>query len=105
MRCLKGAKLHLNFKKCEFFRTKTKYLGHIITGTTIEVDPARLETLRCIAKPLTLTELRVLLGMVNFCKEFIPDLTKILTPLKDLTQGKKKKIPCRMEPKSRRGIS
>jgi len=44
---LRAANLKLNCSKCELFRRKVSYLGHIISGDGIEVQPEKTETVRC----------------------------------------------------------
>lgn len=39
------AGLQIDFNKCEFETTKTKYLGLIITPGGISMDPAKVETI------------------------------------------------------------
>lgn len=38
--------LRLNFGKCEFFMTRIKYLGHIISYNVLEMDPEKIEALQ-----------------------------------------------------------
>ena len=42
LRRLIKASLHADIKKCEFFTTKTKYLGIIITLGGMEIDPKKV---------------------------------------------------------------
>ncbi|GJT52469.1 putative reverse transcriptase domain-containing protein [Tanacetum coccineum] len=50
---LKKEKLYAKFSKCEFWLREVKFLGHVINGNGIHVDPVRLKLLR-IRKPLEL---------------------------------------------------
>jgi hypothetical protein len=39
---IKAAKLKLSPKKCEFFKRKVKFVGHIVSEEGIEIDEARM---------------------------------------------------------------
>ncbi|GKE22305.1 putative reverse transcriptase domain-containing protein, partial [Tanacetum coccineum] len=47
---LKEEKLYAKFSKCEFWLREVQFLGHVINGDGIHVDPSKIEA---IAKPLT----------------------------------------------------
>lgn len=40
--CLRRNRLYANPEKCEFFKTEIFYLGHIISGEGIFVDPSKI---------------------------------------------------------------
>ena len=53
LECLRGvfeklaqAGLKLKPKKCEFFKTKLSYLGHIVSKDGIETDPKKIEAIK-----------------------------------------------------------
>ena len=43
---LHEAELELKPKKCEFFKTKISYLGHIVSKDGIECDPKKIEAIQ-----------------------------------------------------------
>ena len=43
---LKNAKLRIYFKKCNFFKTSIKILGHIISENNVKMDPEKIEVLK-----------------------------------------------------------
>jgi len=47
------AKLRMNGKKCKFAVTQVKYLGHILSGAGISVDPAKTDVITKWPKPKT----------------------------------------------------
>ena len=82
-------------KKCEFLKTEIHYLGFILSGAGVRVDPAKTEAIRNRAPPSNVKELRSLLGATNFYRAFIRNFSEIAAPLTDLLRGASRgsKIP------------
>lgn len=87
------AGLNLNLDKCDFFPERLKYLGHIFEAGRMYPNSKKIETLEKIQRPRTVHEVRSLLGMFNYYKDFIPYLSTMTAPINDLlscgTKGKK----------------
>lgn len=89
----RAAGLKVNMKKCSFGLTEVKYLGYIITRDGIKADPSKIEAILKIEKPRTVTEMKSLIGMVQFYKHMWKRRSHILTPLIEATKiGKKKAL-------------
>ena len=43
---LHNTSLQINLKKCEFYVTRTKYLGFIISTNSIEVNPNKISVVK-----------------------------------------------------------
>ena len=96
------AGLKLKPKKCEFFKSKISYLGHIVSSKGIETDPKKVEAVKNWAVPKTVTDVRSFLGFTNYYRRFIKDYAKVVKPLNTLISGenaskKKKPIVCNEE--------
>ena len=90
---LREAGLKCNINKCSFGLTEVKYLGFIISRDGIKADPKKVEAILKIEKPKTVTEMKSLIGMVQFYKNMFKRRSHILTPLIEAsTQGKKNAI-------------
>jgi len=81
---LRAANLKLNCGKCELFRRKVSFLGHIISGDGIEVQSEKSEAVRCWHKPNNLTELRSFLGLASYYRRFICGFSVVASPLYNL---------------------
>jgi len=81
---LRAANLKLNCGKCELFRRRVSFLGHIISGDGIEVQPEKTEAVRCWPKPNNLTELRSFLGLAFYYRCFICEFSVVASPLYNL---------------------
>lgn len=56
--------LKLNRDKCEF--RKSEYFGHVISSEGIRPSNNRIEVIRKLKPPSTVSELRRLVGMINY---------------------------------------
>ena len=84
---IKDAGLKLKPSKCEFFRTKIKYLGHVVTREGIESDPSKIEAIKNWPTPKEVTHVRSFLGFTNYLRKFIKNYAHIAKPLNKLISG------------------
>ncbi|GJU68766.1 putative reverse transcriptase domain-containing protein [Tanacetum coccineum] len=83
---LKKEKLYAKFSKCEFWLREVQFLGHVINGNGIHVDPSKIEAVKNWKAPRTLTEVRSFLGLAGYYRRFIENFSKIAKSLTILTQ-------------------
>ena len=81
------AGLRLKPKKCEFFKTRVEYLGHIISKNGIEMNPKKIEAIVKWPEPSTVTEVRSFLGFCNYYRKFMYKYAQIAKPLYKLVSG------------------
>lgn len=84
LRRLKDAGLTVDPQKCEFFKKSVVYLGHRISKDGLAKTEDKVQAIKETSRPTNTSELRSLIGMVNFYKKFVPDMARILRPLYDL---------------------
>ena len=84
---LHEAGLNLKPKKCEFFKTKISYLGHIVSRKGIECDPNKVEAIKNWPRPITVSDIRSYLGFTNYYRRFIHKYAQIAQPLNKLISG------------------
>ncbi|GKD62019.1 putative reverse transcriptase domain-containing protein, partial [Tanacetum coccineum] len=63
---LKKKKLCAKFSKCEFWLREVQFLGHVINGNGIHVDPSKNEVVKNWKAPRTPTEVRSFLGLAEY---------------------------------------
>ena len=85
---VRKANFTLNALKCSFFQRRIKYLGHIISEHSVEIDPERVKAIINLPPPTDVRSLRRLIGMVQFCSKFVDHLNVVLAPLYELLKNK-----------------
>jgi len=91
---LRKAGLRLNEKKCNFFCTQVKYLGHKISRNGIEACEGKADKIMCWPVPKSATEVQGFLGIVRYLSLFLPKLAEQTNILDKLTvKNADKKFP------------
>ncbi|RWS01991.1 uncharacterized protein B4U79_03274, partial [Dinothrombium tinctorium] len=85
-KCFLEANVKLNIKKCNFLKDEINFLGHTICSNGLKVQSNKIDAVKNISTPNTLSELRSFLGLANYYRNFIPDFAKITLPLTKLTR-------------------
>lgn len=83
---LRENKLYCAPNKCEFYQDKMEFLGHVVSGEGITVDPKKIATVHDWPVPKNIKELRSFLGFANYYRRFVKDFSKLAGPLTTLTR-------------------
>jgi hypothetical protein len=83
---LRKAGLQIDIKKCEFDVKETMFLGVIVSGQGLRMDPKKVEAVVNWPVPTNLTETQAFVGFANFYRRFIRDFSKLSKPLVHLTR-------------------
>ena len=86
---LREAKLTVNVEKSNYCLTSTRYLGYVVGGGCLRVDPEKVEAVSSFPIPKTTRQVRRFLGMSGWYSRFIPNYASLASPLTDII-GKKK---------------
>lgn len=79
--------LKLKAKKCEFFKDRVTYLGHVVSEKGIETDPEKTKAISTWPVPSNIKTLRTFLGFSGYYRRYVRDYSKIVKPLNDLLKG------------------
>ena len=88
---ISDAGLKLKPSKCEFFKKRIHYLGHIVSDKGIETDPKKIEAIVKWPGPRTVHEVRKFLGFTNYYRKFVYKYAQIARPLNKLISGENAK--------------
>ncbi|XP_074337001.1 uncharacterized protein LOC141674179 [Apium graveolens] len=77
-------KLFVKFSKCEFWLEEVAFLGHVVSGRGIELDPAKVEAITNWPRPSNVTEVRSFLGLAGYYRHFVEGFSSIALPLTQL---------------------
>ncbi|XP_074322876.1 uncharacterized protein LOC141659849 [Apium graveolens] len=81
---LRERKLFAKFSKCEFWLEEVAFLGHIVFGRGIELDPVKVEAITNWPRPRNVTEVRSFLGLAGYYMRFVEGFSSIALPLTQL---------------------
>jgi hypothetical protein len=76
--------LYASAKKCDFHTDEIEFLGYILSGTGIRMNPKKLESLTSWKTPDSVKEVQIFLGFANFYRNFIANFSSLATPLTNL---------------------
>jgi hypothetical protein len=80
-------RLRLNRKKCEFGKKTLIYLGFIVGGGELQVDPAKVHVITEWPRPRTVTDVRSFMGACQYLRKFIQNFSLLASPLHSLTKA------------------
>jgi hypothetical protein len=83
---LREHSLFAKLSKCEFWLGEVRFLGHVISGEGIAVDPEKIDAVVRWSQPRTVTEVRSFLGLAGYYRRFISGFAKLARSLTQLTR-------------------
>ena len=65
-----------------------KYLGHIVCKDGYRIDPSNTKAIDALTEnePRTVSDIRRIVGMLNYYRKYIPNFSQVAAPLFDLLQ-------------------
>ena len=90
LQLLRDRQLYAKFSKCEFWLTEVKFLGHVISASSVSVDLEKVEAVMNWKRPKLVFEILNFLGLVRYYRRFIEDFSRLTVPMKRLTRKKVK---------------
>lgn len=77
----------LNRNKFEVRVPEVKYVGHVITSNGLKVDPEKVRAITEMPPPVDVQGVKRFLGAVQYCAKFIPNLSDVSEPLRQLCKS------------------
>ena len=81
---LREHQLYASFSKCEFWLKEVGFLGHVISGEGIAVDPTKVQLVTEWLAPTSVGEIRSFLELAGYYTRFIENFSKIVKPMTEL---------------------
>ena len=87
---LKEQQLFAKFIKCDFFKERIKYLGHVVSNDGISIDPDKSKAITEWSIPKNVTDIISFMGITRYYRKFIEWFSKISYLITSLQKKHKK---------------
>src|SRR6218665_2090844 len=84
LECLKRNGLTLNRAKCQIGLPKVQFMGHVLSRHGIGPAADKVKAVAETREPENASEVKSFLGLVNFVARYIPDMSTVSEPLRQL---------------------
>ena len=81
---LRQHQLYAKFSKCDFFKDKIQYLGHVVTKEGISVDPEKIKAIEKCLVLKDVNDVQLFMGFTCYYQRFIEGFSRIATPITSL---------------------
>ena len=71
---------------CEFWLTKMRFLGHMVSASGVSVDLEKVEAVMSWERPKSIFEIHSFLGLTRYYRRFIEDFARLSAPMMSLTR-------------------
>ena len=83
---LRQNKLYAKASKCEFFRRKVSFLGHVVSGDGVSMEREKVRAVMEWPVPTSVKDIRSFLGLAGYYRRFVAGFSRIAAPLSDLVK-------------------
>ena len=81
--------MKLKLAKCKVGYTKMRILGHLCEKGSAQIDPEKVKCFSEMERPKSLQALRLLLGFLNYVRDYVPLISDLLGLFQELAKRRK----------------
>ena len=78
--------VRLNAEKVQLRKQEVPFIGHVATNKGLCTDPAKIQAICSMLPPKDIAAVQRLLGLAQYLSKYLPHLSDITQPLRELTQ-------------------
>ena len=78
---LREHQLYAKFGKYQFWLEQIQFLGHVISGVSIQADPAKISAVLSWQRSRSSSEIHSFLGLAGYYRRFVQGFSSIAAPL------------------------
>ena len=101
LECLRQERLTVNIQKSHFCQSVMEFVGMIMDRLGTRPGPSKIDAITRLSRANTVEEVRVLLGITGYLRQFVPQHSTVVAPIPDLLRdprfrtkrAKKEKVP------------
>ena len=87
LQLLKEHQLYAKLRKCDFYKDRIQYLGHIISEEGISMDPDKIEAIMNWPTTRNVTDVISFMGLVGYYRRFIEGFSKVAHAITSLQKN------------------
>lgn len=73
-------------KKVQYKQKQVKFLGHIFDEKGVCPDSEQVKAIIQLKEPSNKVELQRILGMINYLRDYVPNMSQVSAPLRELSK-------------------
>ena len=86
MQLLRDHQPYAKFSKCEFWLIEVRFLGHVVSASSVSVDPEKVKAVMSWERLKSVFKIRSFLGLAGYFRRFIEDFSLLAAPMTRLTR-------------------
>ena len=90
LQVLREQQLYTKFSKCDLFKDKIHYLGHVVSKDGISVNPDKVKAMMKWLVPKNVYDMRSFMGITGYYRKFIEGFSNISYPVTSLKNKARK---------------
>ena len=85
LQALRDHQLYAKFSKYEFWLTKVRFLGHVVSASGVSIDLEKVKAIMSWERPKSAFKICSFLGLAGYYRRFIEDFSRLAALMTRLT--------------------